>query len=254
MSQSMRLIFAMILVGLAQACVTSSGVDDPPPEEAAQANLNLGVAYLRQGRSDLALDSLRRALEYNPRLGAAHSTIAIVYEQLNDQELAEEHYLRATQLGPDTGAASNSYAVFLCRTDRWRDAERYFRRAADNPRYGTPEVALTNAGVCARGANDLDKAESYLREALMRNRVFPDALYNMADLAFQREDYMVARAFSQRYLGSTTSSAEMLLLCVQIERRLNAPDEAGRCAERLRSGFPNSSEVARLNALERDEQ
>jgi type IV pilus assembly protein PilF len=253
MSQPMRTTLAIVALGLAQACVsTTSSVTPSTPEEAAAANLNLGVAYLRQGRPDLALDSLERALEYDPRLAAAHGTIAIVYEQLDDPEAAELHYHRATQLPPDMGVASNSYAVFLCRNGRWAEAEGYFQRAAENARYPTPEVALTNAGVCARGAGDVAAAERYFRAALARNAAFPDALFNMADLSYQAQDYLAARAFTQRYLSGAVGSPEILLLCVQVERQLGAGGAADQCASRLRSGFPNSAEVVQLEAMDRN--
>lgn len=250
----MRILIAIVALSLGQGCVTtSSSVSGAEAEAAAIANLNLGVEYLRRGRLDVALANLEEALEFNPRLAAAHSTIAIIYEQLGETKAAEEHYLRATQLGPDDGSAANGYAVFLCRSDRWREAERYFRRAADNPRYTTPAAALTNAGVCARGTGDLAAAERYFREALGRNASFPDALYNMADMSYQAQDYLAARAFTQRYLGATAGNPEVLLLCVQIERRLEADDAAAQCASRLRSGFPDSAEVVQLNAMERNE-
>ena len=49
---------------------------------------------------------------------------------------------------------------------RWADAEPYFRRAADNATYATPEVALTNAGVCARDAGEPEEAAENFRAAL----------------------------------------------------------------------------------------
>lgn len=254
MGRVMRNIVAILVLSLAQACVTTTpSVNPPSPEQAALRNLDLGVAYMRQGRPDLALSSLREALEFNPRLASAHSTIALVYEQLNDTELAEEHYRRATQLGPNDGSAANSYAVFLCRSDRWQEAERYFRRAADSNGYATPAVALTNAGVCARSAGELDDAERYFREALERDAIAADALYHLADLSLQSEDFLSARAFTQRYLASSASNPEVLLICVQVERRLGADAAAQRCAEQLRSSFPNSAEAGRLDALESDD-
>lgn len=251
----MRILIAIAALSLGPGCVsTSSSVyGGLPAEDAAIANLNLGAAYLRQGRPEIALANLQEALEYNPRLAAAHSTIAIAYEQLGEPDAAEEHYLRATQLGPDDGAAANSYAVFLCRYDRWGEAERHFRRAADNSRYLTPAVALTNAGVCARGSGDLVNAERYFREALSRNEMFPDALSNMAELTFQSQDYLASRAFTQRYLAATGGTPELLLLCVRVEQALDATDAASQCANRLRSTFPDSAEVARLDAIERNE-
>jgi type IV pilus assembly protein PilF len=250
----MRILIAIAALSLGQGCVsTSASVSGAEAEDAAIANLNLGVAYLRQGRPEIALANLQEALEFNPRLAAAHSAIAIVYEQLGEPDEAEAHYLRATQLGPDDGSAANSYAVFLCRSDRWDEAERFFRRAADNLRYPTPAAALTNAGVCARAADDLDSAERYFREALSRNAVFPDALYYMADMTFQSKDYLASRAFTQRFLAANGGTPEVLLICVEVERALDANNAAAECAERLRTTFPNSAEVAQLNAIERNE-
>ncbi len=238
----------------ASGCVsTTTAIGEPQPEEAALANLNLGVEYLRRGQPERALASLEEALEFNPRLAAAHSTIAIVFEQLGDPETAEEHYLRATQLGPDDGSAANTYAVFLCRNGRWSDAEQFFRRAVSNPRYSTPAAALTNAGVCARTAGDLENAESYFREALTRDRLYPDALYHMADLSYLSEEYLAGRAFTQRYLSAAGRTPEILLLCVRIERALDAAPAASDCAEQLRQSFPNSAEVGQLTAIERNE-
>jgi len=255
MNTIVRLLLIGLVLALFQGCVTTSTrvrTSEPSEEEAAIANLNLGVAYLRQGRPELALERLDRALSQNPRLADAHSTIALAYDQLGELEEAANHYRRATQLEPDNAAAANSYAVFLCRNDNWGDAERYFRRAADNPLYTTPEAALTNAGVCARGAGETDRAEQYFREALARNPIFPDALYNMTDLAFQNDNYLQARAFSQRYLSSAPDSPQMLWLCFQVEQQLGNASDAQRCADRLKDQFAESAEMAQLYEFERD--
>ena len=79
--------------------------------------------------------------------------------EIGSLEDAEMHYRRATELAPSNGAAANAYAAFLCsRQNRWADAEAYFPRAAADSTYLTPEVALTNAGVCARDAGQAEAA------------------------------------------------------------------------------------------------
>jgi type IV pilus assembly protein PilF len=243
-----RLIVVLAICSLAQACVTSttSGGRVPSNAEAAVANLNLGAGYLRQGRADLALESLQRALELDPRLADAHSTIAIAYDQLGKPTEAEQHYRRATALEPSNGSVANSYAVFLCRQGRWPDAEAYFRRAADSAEYTTPEAALANAGLCARNSGDLPKAEMYFRAALDRNSGFPDALSAMMDLTYHAQSYLQARAFLQRYLEVRPPTAALLWLCFNIEQELENPAGADRCANQLREGFPESPEAAQL--------
>lgn len=237
---------------LLQACVTAtnSGSSPPSADAAAVANMNLGAGYLRQGRADLAIERLSRALEQNPRLADAHTTIALAYEQQNVLDEAEQHYRRATQLEPNNAAAANAYAGYLCRRDRWGDAEPLFRRAADNPTYSTPEVALTNAGMCARSAGDDAKAEQYFRAALEEQPRYGDALRNMMDLSYRSENYMQTRAFVQRYLAAQPASPDVLLVCFNVEQRLNNRAAADRCASELRSGFPTSPEVQQLQAMQ----
>jgi type IV pilus assembly protein PilF len=240
------LLTATICLSLA-GCVTSRPAGESG-EDAAVANMNLGAGYLRQGKLDLAVDRLQRALDQDPRLALAHATIAVAYDQLGDLEQAEEHYRRAAQLEPNNAAVVNSYAVFLCRQQRWQDARPYFRRAADSRDYRTPEVALTNAGICARDAGAIDDAATYFREALTRSPTYPDALVNMMELSYDAGNYLQARAFVQRYLDARPATAGVLLICFNVEQQLGNAPGAQRCAEQLRAGFQGSAELAQLEA------
>jgi type IV pilus assembly protein PilF len=247
---TLRSVCLLLVAVVLSACAGSGAA--PPVNDAAIANMNLGAGYLRQGRTDLAIERLQRALVQDPRLVEAHSTIAVAYDQAGSLENAETHYRRATQLDPDSPAAANAYAVFLCsRQNRWSDAEPYFRRAASNVNYATPEVALTNAGVCARSAGDEEGAAESFRAALARNPTYPDALLNMIELSYAAENYLQARAFVQRYLAARPPTAAVLWMCFNIERELDDAAAADRCAMQLRSGFPGSAELAQLEAQQR---
>ena len=251
-----RLIPLGLAVLLCQGCVTtvtsSTIAESASAEDAALANLSLGVAYFQQGRLELALERLTRALGQNPRLADAHSTIALVYDQLGENEEAEDHYRRATQLEPDNPGAANSYAVFLCRGQRWTAADRQFMRAVQNPRYATPEAAFTNAGICARDSGDVAKAEGYFREALGRDPIYPDALFNMSQLAFDNSNFLQTRGFVQRYFDAAPNHPQMFWLCVQAEIELGNATDAQSCATQLRQQFPESPQMEQLTQLERD--
>ncbi|HUQ53076.1 MAG TPA: type IV pilus biogenesis/stability protein PilW, partial [Gammaproteobacteria bacterium] len=198
-----------------------------------------------------AIERLQRALAQNPRLVLAHSTLAVAYDQIGSVEEAETHYLRATQLAPNDGGAANAYAVFLCRTNRYDDAAPYFRRAADDPNYGTPEVALTNAGVCARDAGKLEAATENFRAALVRNANYGEALRNMMELSYQQRNFLQTRAFVQRYLTAQQPTAPVLWICFNVERELQDAAAADRCAAQLRSGFRGSNELQQLEEQQR---
>jgi type IV pilus assembly protein PilF len=248
---TLRTAWLLATLATLTACVSSGGSVSEPASgsEAAIANMNLGAGYLRQGNYDLAIERLQRALAQDPKLVQAHTTIALAYDQIGNFEEAENHFKRATQLNPNDGSAANGYAAFLCtHGNRWADAQPYFRRAAEDEKYGTPEVALTNAGSCARDAGELAAAEESFRTALQRNPRYADALLNMLELTSQRGEYLQARAFVQRYLAVRPATASVLLTCVNVERALNNAPAADRCAAQLRSSFPGSPEILQLNA------
>jgi type IV pilus assembly protein PilF len=245
----------LFLAAIVLSACAGGGEERPPVENAAIANMNLGAGYLQQGRTDLAIERLRRALAQNPRLVEAHTTIALAYDQIGSLEAAETHYRRATELDPASAGAANAYAAFLCnRQSRWADAEPYFRRAAENPTYATPEVALTNAGVCARAAGENEAAAESFRAALARNPSYPDALLNMMEISYQEENFLQTRAFIQRYLAARPPTAAVLWLCVNVERELDDPAAADRCATQLRNGFQGSAELDQLEQQRRDDR
>lgn len=234
------------------ACANSGSMNQrASAEEAAVANMNLGAGYLRQGNTELAIERLQRALSQDPRLVDAHSTIAVAYDQIGKIAEAETHYSRAAQLDPENGSAANAYAVFLCRQNRYTEAEPFFRRAADNATYTTPEVALTNAGVCARDSGQLEAAAENFRLALTRNPTYPDALLNMMELSYQGGNYLQARAFVQRYIQARPATAAVLWTCFNVERELEDDAAAERCATQLRNGFQGSPELAQLEEQQR---
>jgi len=251
---TLRLVSLFVAVVGLIACVSDGGGVSARASstDAAVANMNLGAGYLRQGNTSLAIERLQRALAQDPRLVEAHTTIALAYDQIGSLEDAENHYRRATELAPDNGAAANAYAAFLCaRQNRWVDAQPFFRRAAADPSYATPEVALTNAGVCARDAGESAAAIENFRAALTRNPRYADALLNMMELTYQSGEYLQTRAYVQRYVAVRAATAPVLWMCFNVERELKNSPAADRCATQLRAGFQGSPELAQLEEQQR---
>lgn len=247
-----RLLAVMAALPLA-GCITEGEVVTTTidPEEAAQVNLSLGIGYLRQGKWDLALEKLEKSVRQDPDLAEAYSALALVYDNLGEPAVAETNYRKAVRLAPDNSGVLNSYAVFLCRQGRDEAAEEYFIQAASNPRYTTPEAALTNAGVCVLQSEQTAKAETYFRNALAKNPRFPDALFQLCELAYQRDNLLQARAFLERYLAAAPPSPQILWLGIRIERGLGDQRAAEQYAAELKDKFPESNEMNQLLELER---
>lgn len=234
------------------SCVTEGAVRSQPAsdEEQSEVNLALGSSYLREGRSDLAVDPLLRAVEAGPRNSEAHSVLAIAYDQTGSTNLAEEHHRRAAQLAPRSPDIQNRFAVFLCRQNRWTDAQPSFRRAIDASERAASLPTIINAASCARGAGDLEAAESYFREALEVDQRNADALRGMVETSIRQTDYIQGRAFWQLMEARIPLRAEDLLSCYIIETAMNATAAAEACAERMPAEFPGSPVLPQLRRLQ----
>jgi len=213
--------------------------------EASRVNTQLGVDYLRKGLVNEAIEKLERAVDQNSDSGQAHAALAVAYTQIGKVDRAEREYRRAISTDPENPEARNNFGVFLCRQGKLTEAEKNFMEAARNPGYKTPEAAWTNAGVCLQ-KSDPRKAEGYFRQALERNREFPDALIQMAWLCFQQKDHWRGRAFLQRYDAAAEATAESLWIGLQLERALSNTDNARRYEQRLKADFPESEQAANL--------
>ena len=239
---------------LIAGCVTE-GVPVLEPasdEEAARANVDLAIGYIEQGRPELAIPILERALDLEPRSADAHSTIAVAFDMTGDPELAEEHHRRATQLSPSEPNTQNRYAVFLCRQNRWQDAAPYFERAVANLGRVSPVSVLNNAGTCALAAGDLAAAEAQFRAALEIEDANVDSLRGIVGVFIRAENYLLGRAFWQRLEQSATLQAPDLLSCYVIESELGDETAASDCATRLQREFPGSPAVRQLRNLEQN--
>jgi type IV pilus assembly protein PilF len=241
-------IVVLAAVMLVSGCASTAERPQPRPDaarQAAQVNTSLGREYMARGQFEVALEKLKKAIAADPGYGPGHTLIAILYERIGELDRAGKHYREAVAINPDNGDVNNNYGVFLCGRGQATEAEPYFLQAVRDPFYSTPEIAFANAGSCMMEANDLEKAEKYLRRSIEYNNDFTGALLSMAALKYQQGDYLSARAFLQRFEAGGSETAEGLWLGVRIETRLHDTRSARGYRERLLSRFPDSPEAAR---------
>ena len=214
--------------------------------DAASANLNLGIEYLRQGKYEDALEKLERAREADPAHPTTYNVLGLLYQQINDPKKAEQYFKKALSLNSNDSSTLNNYGSFLCHQDRLEEAEKTFLKAAANPLYQTPEIAITNAGLCLYNNQKKDRAKEYFQQALQMNPQVPQALIKMSELAIDDFNYLSARAYLQRYQQVSRHTARSLWLGIQIERELGDKDAVSSYALLLKNSFPDSNEAAIL--------
>lgn len=243
---------AVVLVGAAlTGCVTETTGGIPPQhvnlKEAAVLNTQLGAGYAREKLYALAVEKLKLAISERSDYARAHATLAFVYAKMGKTNKAELQYRRALALAPDSPDTLNNYGVFLCSNGRGMQAQNYFKRAAESPSYSTPEVALTNAGVCLRNIGHSRQAMRKFRKALQINANFPLALDQMAQLAFHEKKYLEAQALEQRYQEVANAGPAMLLLIMRTELALGNGKKAKEYEVLLIQKYPDSQEAGAID-------
>lgn len=222
------------------------------PAQAAIANMQLAIEYLKLNQLANARDCIERALSEKASNPDVQATAALVYERLNEMSKAERAYESATRLSKNDPRIKNSYAGFLCRTGKVAAGEKMFNEVARDPLYTTPAVALVNAGVCVRSAGNLLDADRYFERALAIRPNMPEALLQQGNVAFDRGDAAQARDIVQRFLAVNPPTPEILWLGFRAQRKLGDAVDAAVYARRVQTEFPNSEQAQNMrNGIDR---
>lgn len=212
----------------------------------AALNTQLGIEYMKDGDNELALKKLQKALEIDPKFVDAHNAMGLLRARLQQFDEAEASFKAALNVAPGNSMALNNYGQFLCQQQRYDEGQARFVEAVKNPLYRTPEVALTNAGLCAVQAKNPTAAEEHFRAALEKNPLVPPALLQMALLSFDRGSFTDAERYYQRFLAIAPQTARSLAFGIRLGNALGDTDKAASYAVSLRNKFPDSREAGQL--------
>ncbi len=252
MSRSFRMLPLLALFAIL-GCVSSDGrkpiKQEDPKLAAAKINIQLGTTYLQQGNFPLAREKLERSLKQNPRDPDVHTSLGLLYDRTGDAKLADKHFREALRLAPEKPDLINNYAIYLCKNGRVDEGVEKFVAIAGNKFYPTPEVALTNAGVCLRGAKRDTQAAMSFQRALQIKPNFAEAAYQLADLDFRRGEIQSARDTVDSYIGAFEPTPDLLLIGVQIARKQGDRLAEEKFARKLRMDFPSSDQTRALAEL-----
>jgi type IV pilus assembly protein PilF len=250
MKLPIRILLALAAACALAACVSSDGTperkQEDPSQKAAKANVQLGTAYLQEGNYPVAKEKLERALKQNPRDPDVHTSLALLYDNTGDPKGADRHFREALRLAPERPDLSNNYGVYLCKNGRVDEGVERLSTVAANKSYRTPEVALTNAGVCLFDAKRFEEARAKFAGAIRAKPNYSEATVQLATVHLALGQIPEARKAVDTYLGAFRPSPDVLYAAVTVARAAKDKITEDKYTRRLRLDFPESVQARAL--------
>ncbi|MEO7391353.1 MAG: type IV pilus biogenesis/stability protein PilW [Ramlibacter sp.] len=218
--------------------------DEPEARKRARIRMELAIGYFEQGQTNVALDELKQVIASDPNFPDAYNLRGLIYMRLNDMRQAEESFRRAASLNPRDSNVQHNYGWLLCQQARYDESLRIFDAALANPLYAGRAKTLMAQGVCQARAGRPADAERSLARSYELDAGNPVTGYTLANLLYQRGDYVRTQFYIRRLNNSELANAETLWLGVKVEHRLNDRVAMLQLAEQLKKRFPQSREAA----------
>lgn len=209
--------------------------------QAADANVQLGLAYLQTGDVQRAHQKLLLAEQQAPDSLQTQGAMGYFLENTGNSSSADAYYRRAIALNPRSGAAQNNYAAFLCRRGNYREADQHFLLALQDPSYLNGAQVYENAGLCAMQIPNNTKAKAYFSQAVMQDPNRSLAWLELSQISYQEKDYQQAQSYLDHYLQLTKEpSANALRLAANLASVLGNQSAAANYTLMLSTRFPDS--------------
>lgn len=178
------------------------------PNAQAEITFNTGLTHLREGRTEMALESFKKAISRDPKNAYFQKALGIAYSQLADKcppsdsrcrlpKLAEavSAARKALELNPYYVDARNDLGIWLLRSGRREEGRRELLTAYEDPTNPTPEHSARNLGQAFMEDKNPIQAQGWFYTAVQRNKNYADAYLSLAEslLAQNKVDEAVSQ-------------------------------------------------------------
>jgi type IV pilus assembly protein PilF len=218
----------------------------------AKAATELAAGWFQRGQYATALEELENATKAMPDYAPAFGIYGLVHHALKDDKRAEENFGRALALTPNDPELRLNYGWFLCRTQRELESVLEFEKAADNPLYRSPALALQYAAQCAARGNRMILAETFYKRMAAIEPDSPVPFFGLAEVTYRVGRYPDTRNHLKMAMRSTQVPANVLHIGVCVESRLGDKAAADAYLTQLKNRFPGALETVRASSGECD--
>lgn len=243
------LFSALLFIG----CVSTSSTVERSidPKKAAETRIELGMKYLEAGNRDQALRQFLDVLEHDKKNARGLLGLAMVHQLNGEPEDAEHNFLQAIKYSDKSNLSQirHSYGLFLVRQLRYAEAQEQFEEVAKDLGFPERAAALYFAGRCALEQGNTIRAKAAFNHSSNLRPELASPVIELADLAFQEQDYANAKRYLDRYHVLTKPTARSLWLGIRIERIFGNQDKIASQALALKNLFGYSKEYLEYKQL-----
>ncbi len=220
--------------------------DEPEARKRARTRLELASGYFGEGKTTVALDEIKLALQADPNYGEAFNMRGMIYMRLGDNRQAEDSFRRALQLNPRDADTMHNYAWMMCQMRRYDESIAMFTQANAIPLYGGQSKTYMTRGLCELAAGRRELAERSFARSYELDATNPISGYNLTNLLFLRGELQRAQFYARRLNNGEFANSETLWLGIKIERRLGNTEVVSQLTTQLRRRYPQSKELSSL--------
>jgi Tfp pilus assembly protein PilF len=154
-------VYGLLALFLANAaCVSTDAA------KRASYHYQMGLSFLNEGNATGALVELTEAEKIDPNNPDLQNNLGLAYFRKNRYDIAEQKFLRAIDLKPEFTAARNNLGLNYLQMKRWDDAILEFKLVTEDIFYQEQESAFINLGIAYLSKGEYPKALATLRSAV----------------------------------------------------------------------------------------
>jgi tetratricopeptide (TPR) repeat protein/transglutaminase-like putative cysteine protease len=150
-----------------------------------RAWLEIGASYIAINKRDLALEAFLKAVESDPKALVARKSYALMCSLLRRQDAAIDAWREALKIDPDDREANEALASLLMLQKNYREALTYLEAAAKRDDSPAAQIRLGSAylqaGQSEKGTATLEKALASNSKSEMLPEMFNSVAYALAE-------------------------------------------------------------------------
>jgi len=202
-------ILLFITVALPACSTTTHSASPQLQAKRVNAHYQLGIDALNKRNMPKAFAELLRAESMNPNRSDVLGALGYAWQLRGNLDKANAYYRRAIKYNPSP-ATYNNYGGLMLKMNKPKDAEKYFRKALNNPRYRHPDIAYINLGDSLLFQDRFNEAIAAYRQARVLNRFQETSRIREARAYVRYKRFIYAKALYETILRDHPGNRQAL--------------------------------------------